>query len=70
MAARLVGDGGPVEEASFRYVVGCDGAHSAVRHALGIAFEGEAIPMTFMLGDVRIGWDLPYGMALRSLRLA
>ena len=69
VAARLVRDGAAVEEAGFRYVVGCDGAHSAVRHALGIAFEGAAIPMTFMLGDVRIRWDLPYGMALRSLRL-
>ena len=59
-------DGG-AERARFRYVVGCDGAHSAVRHALGIAFEGEAMPTTFMLGDVHIAWDLPYGMALRAL---
>jgi hypothetical protein len=50
-------------------VIGCDGAHSAVRHALGIAFEGEAFPMMFMLGDVHIDWDLPRGMALRALRL-
>ena len=60
---------GRVEEARFRYVVGCDGAHRAVRHALGIAFEGDAIPMTFMLGDVHIAWDLPYGMTLRALRM-
>lgn len=53
----------------FRYVIGCDGAHSAVRHALGIPFEGEAMPMTFMLGDVRIATDLPYGLALRAVRL-
>jgi 2-polyprenyl-6-methoxyphenol hydroxylase-like FAD-dependent oxidoreductase len=57
------------ERAHFRYVVGCDGAHSAVRHALAIPFEGEAYPMMFMLGDVQIGWDLPRGMALRALRL-
>ncbi len=58
--------------ASFRYVVGCDGAHSAVRRLLGIAFEGDAFPMGFMLGDVRIAWpagqELPRGMALRVLR--
>ncbi len=53
----------------FRYVIGCDGAHSAVRHALGIGFDGEAMPMTFMLGDVRMAMDLPYGMALRAVRL-
>src|SRR5918998_3176393 len=60
-------DGG-IERAFFRYVVGCDGAHSAVRHALGIAFDGDAFPMMFMLGDVHIGWDLPRGMALRAIR--
>ena len=37
-------DGEP-EEAAFAYVIGCDGAHSAVRRALGIAFEGDAFPM-------------------------
>jgi 2-polyprenyl-6-methoxyphenol hydroxylase-like FAD-dependent oxidoreductase len=57
------------EEATFRYVIGCDGAHSAVRRALGIGFDGEAFPMPFMLGDVHIAWDLPRGMALRALRL-
>jgi 2-polyprenyl-6-methoxyphenol hydroxylase-like FAD-dependent oxidoreductase len=61
---------GKTEEARFHYVIGCDGAHSAVRHALGIAFEGDAFPMMFMLGDVHIAWDLPRGMALRALRLA
>ncbi|MCB4767975.1 FAD-dependent monooxygenase [Ancylobacter sp. Lp-2] len=50
--------------ARFAYVVGCDGAHSAARRALGIAFEGEAWPMEFMLGDVHIDWDLPPGRGL------
>lgn len=57
------------EDTTFRYVVGCDGAHSTVRHALGIGFAGQAYPMMFMLGDVHIDWDLPRGMALRALRL-
>jgi 2-polyprenyl-6-methoxyphenol hydroxylase-like FAD-dependent oxidoreductase len=61
--------GGRSEAAAFRYVIGCDGAHSAVRRALDIPFEGEAFPMMFMLGDVRIDWDLPRGLALRALRL-
>jgi 2-polyprenyl-6-methoxyphenol hydroxylase-like FAD-dependent oxidoreductase len=54
--------------ARFRHVVGCDGAHSAVRKALGIGFEGDAFPMEFMLGDVHIDWDLPRGMTLRAIR--
>ena len=46
-------DGGS-EMARARYLVGCDGARSAVRQALGIAFEGYTEPQTFLLGDVRI----------------
>jgi len=60
---------GAVESATFRYVIGCDGAHSPVRRAAGIAFEGEAYPFMFMLGDVHVAWDLPRGMALRAVRL-
>ena len=52
----------------FDHVIGCDGAHSAVRRALGIPFEGEAMPMTFMLGDVHMAIDLPRGLALRAVR--
>jgi 2-polyprenyl-6-methoxyphenol hydroxylase-like FAD-dependent oxidoreductase len=69
VAVTLARADGGTERTTFRYVVGCDGAHSAVRHALGIAFEGEAFPMMFMLGDVHVDWDLPRGMALRALRL-
>jgi 2-polyprenyl-6-methoxyphenol hydroxylase-like FAD-dependent oxidoreductase len=61
------GDGSS-ESARFGFVVGCDGAHSTVRKSLGIGFEGEAYPWPFMLGDVHIGWDLPYGMSFRSVR--
>ncbi|MBW6399702.1 FAD-dependent monooxygenase [Roseomonas sp. HJA6] len=66
VTVRLSGGAGPQR---FRHVIGCDGAHSTVRHALGIGFEGEAMPMTFMLGDVHMAMDLPYGMALRAVRL-
>jgi 2-polyprenyl-6-methoxyphenol hydroxylase-like FAD-dependent oxidoreductase len=34
-----------------RYVVGCDGAHSTVRHLAGIGFEGGSYPQTFVLAD-------------------
>jgi 2-polyprenyl-6-methoxyphenol hydroxylase-like FAD-dependent oxidoreductase len=52
-----------------RYVVGCDGAHSAVRHALGLEFEGDAVPMVFLLGDVAVTWDLPRGFVYRMLHV-
>lgn len=34
------------------FVVGCDGAHSSVRAALGLAFEGGEYEERFMLADV------------------
>lgn len=45
---------GHIEEARFLYLVGADGARSAVRHAVDIPFEGYTEPQTFLLGDVHI----------------
>ena len=44
-------------EASF--VVGCDGAHSPVRHLMGSAFEGGEYEASFMLADVETSQELP-----------
>jgi 2-polyprenyl-6-methoxyphenol hydroxylase-like FAD-dependent oxidoreductase len=43
---------GDEERVTARYVVGCDGAHSTVRKAAGIPFEGAAYPQTFVLADL------------------
>lgn len=43
-----------------RFLVGCDGAHSTVRKALGISFEGERFQLTFLLGDVHLDWAHPH----------
>jgi 2-polyprenyl-6-methoxyphenol hydroxylase-like FAD-dependent oxidoreductase len=40
------------------FVVGCDGAHSRVRHELGLAFEGHPYPQDWLLADVLLDWDL------------
>ncbi|MGM9509011.1 FAD-dependent monooxygenase [Larkinella sp. GY13] len=63
----LISADGKTEETRFRYVVGCDGAHSLVRRTAGIAFEGERLPYEFMLGDVQIDWQLPRGYAFQSI---
>ncbi len=52
---------GANETFTTRYLVGCDGARSAVRQALDIPYEGYTEPQTFLLGDVLIeGGDLDH----------
>jgi 2-polyprenyl-6-methoxyphenol hydroxylase-like FAD-dependent oxidoreductase len=36
------------------WLLGCDGAHSAVRRGLGMAFEGETLPSEWVLADVHL----------------
>ncbi|HMO28150.1 FAD-dependent monooxygenase [Enterovirga sp.] len=43
------------------YVLGADGAHSMVRKALGLAFEGAAYPRTFLLADCKVDGPLEPG---------
>lgn len=50
-------DGG--EEVRARWLLGCDGAHSTVRHALGIGFEGAPYENVWLAGDVALDSVLP-----------
>ena len=51
-------DGGE-ESCHASYLVGCDGAHSTVRHALNLAFEGEEYTEVFALADIMIDSNMP-----------
>jgi 2-polyprenyl-6-methoxyphenol hydroxylase-like FAD-dependent oxidoreductase len=51
---------GDEERVRARYLLGADGAHSKVRKAVGLRFEGERYPQDFMLADVKIAWDTPH----------
>jgi 2-polyprenyl-6-methoxyphenol hydroxylase-like FAD-dependent oxidoreductase len=42
-----------------KYLAGCDGAHSAVRQALGLAFEGAEYKETYILADAITNDVLP-----------
>ncbi len=42
-----------------RYVVGCDGMHSAVRERTGIHFAGGSYGESFVLADVHLGGSVP-----------
>ncbi|GAB3942322.1 FAD-dependent oxidoreductase [Spirosoma harenae] len=67
VTVQLLQADGAIHEGRFRYVIGCDGAHSFVRKAAGIDFEGETMPFAFMLGDVRIDWQVPRGISFQSI---
>jgi len=41
------------------YLCGCDGAHSTVRHGLGVQFQGSTMPSDWVLGDLYIEGDIP-----------
>jgi 2-polyprenyl-6-methoxyphenol hydroxylase-like FAD-dependent oxidoreductase len=41
-------------EVSAGYVVGCDGAHSRVRHEIRLPFEGQPYPQDWLLADVAL----------------
>ena len=48
------------ETVEARWVIGCDGAHSATRKALGLEFAGTEFPEAFSLADVEIQWPFPH----------
>jgi 2-polyprenyl-6-methoxyphenol hydroxylase-like FAD-dependent oxidoreductase len=63
--ARLTDAQGEAHTLRCRWLVGCDGAHSKVRAALGLSFEGEQYPQTFALADLDVDWTLPRGPMYR-----
>jgi 2-polyprenyl-6-methoxyphenol hydroxylase-like FAD-dependent oxidoreductase len=42
------------------WMIGADGAHSFVRHQLGLQFEGGTFREEFAVADIRVDWPLPY----------
>ncbi|EME62337.1 monooxygenase [Rhodococcus ruber BKS 20-38] len=59
-------DGDDTTRLATRYLVGCDGAHSAVRKGLGVSFDGDAFPEEYMLADVELDWSMPGGYGIRA----
>ncbi len=41
------------------YLIGCDGAHSTVRHGLNAQFEGNTLPSDWVLADLSLEGTLP-----------
>ena len=60
VATRLRHPDGREESFDAQWLIGCDGAHSTVRTALGIPFQGDAVGLSFFLGDLEVeGPDAP-----------
>jgi 2-polyprenyl-6-methoxyphenol hydroxylase-like FAD-dependent oxidoreductase len=55
----VVEHGGTSEVIEAKYLVGCDGAHSTVRHLLGLQFEGGEYAEQYMLADAITNDALP-----------
>jgi 2-polyprenyl-6-methoxyphenol hydroxylase-like FAD-dependent oxidoreductase len=50
-----------------KYLVGCDGPKSAVRHALELGFAGSTFERVFYVADAQIDWHLPHDAVQVSL---
>lgn len=63
--ARLLHGDGRSEVGIFGRIIGCDGAHSTVRHVLDVPFEGDTVGLSFLLGDLQLEGDAVPGDELR-----
>lgn len=57
VVAILRREDGSEEEVAARFLAGCDGAHSTVRHLLGLSFGGKTYQEHFGLADLALDWD-------------
>lgn len=61
ITARLHHPDGSEETLTTSWLIGCDGAHSTVRHTLNLSFTGAAYPEAWALAEVKVQWPLPEG---------
>ena len=59
VTATLHHSNGQTETVAASWLLGCDGAHSDIRHLLNLRFTGSAFQEGFALADVHLKWSLP-----------
>jgi 2-polyprenyl-6-methoxyphenol hydroxylase-like FAD-dependent oxidoreductase len=59
-SAQIVTADGASQTIEARYLVGCDGAKSLVRHALGLEFQGSTVERMFFVADVQVDWKFSH----------
>jgi 2-polyprenyl-6-methoxyphenol hydroxylase-like FAD-dependent oxidoreductase len=57
VSAVIRNSAGETETVEGKFLVGCDGAKSTVRHGLGLKFEGSTFERMFYVADVQIDWE-------------
>jgi 2-polyprenyl-6-methoxyphenol hydroxylase-like FAD-dependent oxidoreductase len=57
VTANITNADGSEEIIDAKFIVGCDGAHSIVRHTLGIELSGSTFERLFYVADVKIDWE-------------
>jgi 2-polyprenyl-6-methoxyphenol hydroxylase-like FAD-dependent oxidoreductase len=58
--AHLKDSAGASQIIEAKYLVGCDGPKSLVRHTLGLEFAGSTFERTFYVADAKIDWQFPH----------
>jgi 2-polyprenyl-6-methoxyphenol hydroxylase-like FAD-dependent oxidoreductase len=56
--AKTAGGASRIIEA--KYLIGCDGAKSSTRHALGLTFEGSTFERMFYVADAQVDWKFSH----------
>ncbi|HEY9685127.1 MAG TPA: FAD-dependent monooxygenase [Oculatellaceae cyanobacterium] len=59
VTANLKHTNGDTEKVEAYWLLGCDGAHSTVRHKLGMTFDGGAYEQPFATVDCHVDWNEP-----------
>jgi len=60
VTAQIMTGTGSSQTIEARYLVGCDGAKSLVRHALGLEFQGSTVERMFFVADVQVDWKFSH----------
>ena len=60
VTAELKKADGSTETVAAKFLIGCDGANSMVRHSLGLEFSGGTFERIFYVADVQIDWEYPH----------
>src|SRR4030081_555187 len=60
VTAHVKNSAGESQVIASKYLVGCDGPKSLVRHALGLSFEGSTFSRLFYVADVRLDWKFSH----------